>query len=79
MPSAVTHSDFWERYYYKVHQLQQDEKRKADLKNRADKLKEDQAWDEGLLGVEHSITESDHYTITLTLEAVTDQASILSD
>ena len=44
----MTHQDFWERYFYKVYQLQEDEKRKADLKNRADKLKQDdseQAWE----------------------------------
>lgn len=49
VPSAVTHQDFWERYFYKVHQLEEDEKRKANLKNRADKLKQDdseQAWED---------------------------------
>ncbi|XP_067929931.1 BSD domain-containing protein 1-like isoform X2 [Watersipora subatra] len=49
VPSAVTHADFWQRYYYKVHQLEQDERRKDDLKSRADKLNKDdseQPWED---------------------------------
>ena len=37
----MTHADFWERYFYKVFQLEEDEKRKAALKKRADKLTDD--------------------------------------
>ena len=46
MPSEVAHADFWQRYFYKVHQLEQDEARKAELKKRADDLHVDQmSWD----------------------------------
>lgn len=38
VPSAVSHCDFWQRYFYKVHQLECDEKRRLALKLRADQL-----------------------------------------
>ncbi|XP_077991329.1 BSD domain-containing protein 1-like isoform X2 [Glandiceps talaboti] len=36
VPSAASHADFWHRYFYKVHQLDQDEARRAALKERAE-------------------------------------------
>ena len=36
VPSEVSHAHFWQRYFYKVYQLEQDEARKAALKRRAD-------------------------------------------
>ncbi|KAF6038318.1 BSDC1 [Bugula neritina] len=49
VPSAVSHADFWERYFYRVYQLNQDELRKSDLKKRADQLKienSEQDWED---------------------------------
>ncbi|XP_053701974.1 BSD domain-containing protein 1 isoform X2 [Synchiropus splendidus] len=36
VPAAVSHSEFWQRYFYKVFQLDQDEARRVALKQRAD-------------------------------------------
>ncbi len=36
VPAVVSNADFWGRYFYKVHQLKQDEARRAALKERAD-------------------------------------------
>lgn len=36
VPAAVSHAEFWSRYYYKVHKLDQDEARRTALKERAD-------------------------------------------
>ncbi|XP_028995647.1 BSD domain-containing protein 1 isoform X2 [Betta splendens] len=36
VPAAVTHSEFWQRYFYKVFQLEQEEARRAALKQRAE-------------------------------------------
>nr|XP_020464428.1 BSD domain-containing protein 1 isoform X2 [Monopterus albus] len=36
VPAAVTHSEFWERYFYKVFQLDQEEARRVALKQRAE-------------------------------------------
>jgi len=48
VPSAMSHHVFWQRYFYRVRLLDIDEARKAELKQRADKLqseKEQQlAW-----------------------------------
>ncbi|XP_067930709.1 BSD domain-containing protein 1-like [Watersipora subatra] len=49
VPSAASHAEFWQRYYYKVHQLEQDERQKDDLKSRADILNKDdseQPWED---------------------------------
>ncbi len=45
MPSEVAHLDFWQRYFYKVHQLEQDETRRTKFKERADNVMEDLKWD----------------------------------
>ncbi|XP_043540510.1 BSD domain-containing protein 1-like isoform X2 [Chiloscyllium plagiosum] len=36
VPSEITHSDFWSRYFYRVHQLHQEEARRTALKQRAE-------------------------------------------
>ncbi|XP_071964258.1 BSD domain-containing protein 1-like isoform X2 [Antedon mediterranea] len=36
VPAVVSHDDFWNRYFYKIYQLDQDEARKAALMERAD-------------------------------------------
>ncbi|XP_070555111.1 BSD domain-containing protein 1-like [Ptychodera flava] len=36
VPSAASHGDFWHRYFYKIHQLEQDEARRNALKERAE-------------------------------------------
>ncbi|XP_060547352.1 BSD domain-containing protein 1 isoform X2 [Pantherophis guttatus] len=48
VPVAVSHSEFWQRYFYKVHQLEQEELRREALKQRADQSvhSEDPGWEE---------------------------------
>ena len=50
VPSQVSHQEFWQRYFYKVHQLELDEARKQALMRRADnaQVKEESiSWDDG--------------------------------
>ena len=52
VPSQVSHQEFWQRYFYKVHQLELDEARKQALMRRADnaQVKEESiSWDDGKL------------------------------
>ncbi|KAK3711826.1 hypothetical protein QZH41_008971 [Actinostola sp. cb2023] len=47
VPSAITHSLFWTHYFYKIHRFEQQEKRKAALVERANKMEEeDIGWDD---------------------------------
>lgn len=48
VPAAVSHSEFWQRYFYKVHQLEQEEARRIALKQRADQnaYPEEPRWEE---------------------------------
>ena len=48
VPTTVSHADFWQRYFYKLHQLDEDETRKKLLMQRADdsRAQADMAWDE---------------------------------
>ncbi|XP_037058854.1 BSD domain-containing protein 1 isoform X2 [Peromyscus leucopus] len=47
VPAAVSHSEFWHRYFYKVHQLEQEQARRDALKQRADQsLSEEPGWEE---------------------------------
>ncbi|KAJ8306197.1 hypothetical protein KUTeg_016742 [Tegillarca granosa] len=48
VPADVSHADFWQRYFYKVHQLQADEARKLALMQRAEMAKKEESinWDE---------------------------------
>jgi len=44
----VSHSDFWQRYFYKLYQLEQEDKRRAELMKRAEITADsDLAWDDG--------------------------------
>ncbi|XP_057253892.1 BSD domain-containing protein 1 [Pezoporus wallicus] len=48
VPAAVSHSEFWQRYFYKVHRLEQDEARREALKQRAEQSihREEPSWEE---------------------------------
>ncbi|XP_075709247.1 BSD domain-containing protein 1 isoform X3 [Rhinoderma darwinii] len=48
VPAAVSHSEFWQRYFYKVYQLEQEEARRDALKQRAEQSAhfEDPRWEE---------------------------------
>ncbi|XP_072913514.1 BSD domain-containing protein 1-like isoform X1 [Hemitrygon akajei] len=48
VPSEVAHNDFWCRYFYRVHQLHQEEARRTALKERAEQTvnSEDLKWDD---------------------------------
>lgn len=48
VPAAVSHSEFWQRYFYKVHQLEQEEARRDALKQRAEQSvhSEESRWEE---------------------------------
>nr|XP_060640108.1 BSD domain-containing protein 1 isoform X1 [Anolis sagrei ordinatus] len=48
VPAAVSHSEFWQRYFYKVHQLEQEEVRREALKQRAEQSVhlEEPRWEE---------------------------------
>lgn len=60
VPAEISHADFWKRYFYKVHQLQQDEARKLALMKRAEQAqkKEDSiSWEDDWSGDEESAPE----------------------
>ncbi|XP_022317759.2 BSD domain-containing protein 1-A-like [Crassostrea virginica] len=60
VPAEISHADFWSRYFYKVHQLQQDEARKLALMKRAEQAqkKEDSiSWEDDWSGDEESASE----------------------
>ncbi|XP_077006581.1 BSD domain-containing protein 1 isoform X4 [Tamandua tetradactyla] len=47
VPAAVSHSEFWHRYFYKVHQLEQERARRDALKQRAEQsVSEEPGWEE---------------------------------
>ncbi|XP_053867674.1 BSD domain-containing protein 1 isoform X1 [Malaclemys terrapin pileata] len=48
VPVAVSHSEFWQRYFYKVHHLEQEEVRREALKQRAEQSvhHEEPGWEE---------------------------------
>ncbi|XP_030628323.1 BSD domain-containing protein 1 isoform X2 [Chanos chanos] len=48
VPAAVAHSEFWQRYFYRVFQLEQEEARRVALKQRAERTarKESLCWEE---------------------------------
>ncbi|XP_069478572.1 BSD domain-containing protein 1 isoform X2 [Ambystoma mexicanum] len=48
VPAAVSHSEFWQRYFYKVHTLEQDEARRCALKQRAEQSAQEEhcRWEE---------------------------------
>uniref|UniRef100_A0A4W5PR10 BSD domain containing 1 n=1 Tax=Hucho hucho TaxID=62062 RepID=A0A4W5PR10_9TELE len=53
VPAAVAHSEFWQRYFYKVFQLYQEEVRRVALKQRAEQTTHTEAlgWEEEDEGV----------------------------
>ncbi len=38
VPAQTTHSDFWSRYYYRLHQIEEDEARRTQLLRRAHEM-----------------------------------------
>ncbi|BFZ16757.1 hypothetical protein BsWGS_19796 [Bradybaena similaris] len=47
VPSEVSHAEFWQRYFYRVHKLDCDEARKLALMKRADEARGDSfSWDD---------------------------------
>ncbi|XP_014666786.1 PREDICTED: BSD domain-containing protein 1-like [Priapulus caudatus] len=48
VPAVVSHAEFWQRYFYNVHQLEVDEIRKTGLKERAGTagMQEDIGWED---------------------------------
>ncbi len=60
VPSEVSHADFWQRYFYRLHQLDADEARKAALMKRADVAQEhlDLEWEDGTWGTSFSPTRT---------------------
>ncbi|KAK1145651.1 BSD domain-containing protein 1-like [Acipenser oxyrinchus oxyrinchus] len=48
VPVAVSHSEFWQRYFYKIYQLDQEEARRIALKQRAEQTSqsEELGWEE---------------------------------
>nr|XP_039270880.1 BSD domain-containing protein 1-like [Styela clava] len=46
VPTAVSHCDFWARYYFKLHQHEKAEERRALLVERAQKTHDDIEWDD---------------------------------
>ncbi|XP_078279238.1 BSD domain-containing protein 1 [Rhinoraja longicauda] len=48
VPAAVSHSEFWHRYFYKLYQFEQEESRRIALKQRAEQTSESEElqWEE---------------------------------
>uniref|UniRef100_A0A5F8H128 BSD domain containing 1 n=1 Tax=Monodelphis domestica TaxID=13616 RepID=A0A5F8H128_MONDO len=47
VPAAVSHSEFWHRYFYRLHHLEQEEARRDALKQRAEQsVSEEPGWEE---------------------------------
>ncbi|XP_013421710.1 BSD domain-containing protein 1 [Lingula anatina] len=60
VPSEISHADFWRRYFYKLHQLEEDEIRKKDLMKRAETAgdEDDLGWDDDWEEVEEFSTRN---------------------
>uniref|UniRef100_A0A3Q3VQ29 BSD domain-containing protein n=1 Tax=Mola mola TaxID=94237 RepID=A0A3Q3VQ29_MOLML len=70
VPAAVAHSEFWQRYFFKVFQLDQEEARRVALKQRAEQSAhtETLGWEEeeeDFLGA----TSSSHFNVTPQLDS----------
>ncbi|XP_041358282.1 BSD domain-containing protein 1-like isoform X2 [Gigantopelta aegis] len=53
VPLQMSHTDFWQRYFYKLHQLEMDEVRKQAMMNRAEQEREDSlGWEDDWSGDE---------------------------
>ncbi|XP_074548119.1 BSD domain-containing protein 1 [Halichoeres trimaculatus] len=77
VPAAVAHSEFWQRYFYKVFQLDQEESRRLALKQRAEQTShtETLGWEEeeeddfvgATVSTSHSSTKLDNKSADLPL------------
>ena len=49
----MSNLDFWSRYYYRCHELDEEEARRTELMRRADEVQGEKeiGWDEGLYAV----------------------------
>ncbi|UYV76927.1 hypothetical protein LAZ67_14002416 [Cordylochernes scorpioides] len=52
VPASISHAEFWERYYFRLHQLKQDEIRRAEIIRRAEEQTDQQAWPDDVLWVD---------------------------
>ncbi|XP_070835540.1 BSD domain-containing protein 1 [Chaetodon trifascialis] len=66
VPAAVAHSEFWQRYFYKVFQLDQEEARRVALKQRAEQTThtETLGWEEEEEDDFLGTTSSSHLNLT---------------
>lgn len=63
VPSAVSHCDFWMRYFFKIHQHEKAEERRALLVERAHKTHDDIGWedeDDDWVQAENFVEGSNH-------------------
>ncbi|XP_063312091.1 BSD domain-containing protein 1 isoform X1 [Pelobates fuscus] len=75
VPAAVSHSEFWQRYFYKVHQLEQEEARRVALKQRAELSvhSEESMWEEeeeDFLGTNADRVHSSEENVRIPLPAI---------
>lgn len=89
VPAAVAHSEFWQRYFYKVFQLDQEESRRLALKQRAEQTThtESLGWEEeeedDFIGAAastppHPAANLDNKSTNLTLTTTTAETSLLT-
>uniref|UniRef100_A0A3Q1BXB9 BSD domain-containing protein n=1 Tax=Amphiprion ocellaris TaxID=80972 RepID=A0A3Q1BXB9_AMPOC len=76
VPAAVAHSEFWQRYFYKVFQLEQEEARRVALKQRAEQSPhtETLGWEEeeeGMSSILNGYKSALLRNLTLTLPPAT--------
>ncbi|KAM9340735.1 BSD domain-containing protein 1 [Symphorus nematophorus] len=75
VPAAVAHSEFWQRYFYKVFQLDQEEARRVALKQRAEQTThtETLGWEEEEEDDFLGATSSSHLNFTTPLDSSSTQ------
>lgn len=75
VPAAVAHSEFWQRYFYKVFQLDQEEARRVALKQRAEQTThtETLGWEEEEEDDFLGATSSSHLNFTPPLDSSSTQ------
>ncbi|XP_041668289.1 BSD domain-containing protein 1 [Cheilinus undulatus] len=80
VPAAVAHSEFWQRYFYKVFQLDQEEARRLALKQRAEQTAyaETLGWEEEEEDDFPSATPSSQPTLTTKLDNNSTDLSLTS-
>uniref|UniRef100_A0A3Q4AG16 BSD domain-containing protein n=1 Tax=Mola mola TaxID=94237 RepID=A0A3Q4AG16_MOLML len=71
VPAAVAHSEFWQRYFFKVFQLDQEEARRVALKQRAEQSAhtETLGWEEEEEDDFLGATSSSHFNVTPQLDS----------